>query len=67
MTAREEIARRLAAWLGYAWEGLHERSVVERGYPEWSFDWSNCRKFQGGQADLLKLADELIGLAGQRP
>jgi hypothetical protein len=60
-TAREAIARRLAKWIGYLWDGLHDYSVVDKGYPEWVH--FGTIPYQGGKQDLFRLADELIAIS----
>lgn len=51
------VARELARWIGYDWDGLKDYSIVDRGYPEWT---TNSRMYQGGRPDLLRLADALL-------
>lgn len=55
--SREEIARKLAAWIGYDWSGLRDDSATDRGFPE----WAQSGTYQGGKAGLLRFADSLTG------
>lgn len=55
-------AKLLARWIGYAWEGLQEGRIADRGYPQWAFNGLNHRQFQGGKQDLRDLAAEIVAV-----
>ena len=64
----EIVAKKVADFLGYAWEGLNSQSVVEQGYKMFThgqFGWS----FHGGQRDLRNVARDLLeaALASREP
>lgn len=55
----ETVARGIAAFIGYSWDGLVDHSVVERLYKMFThgqFGWG----FQGGKPDLLNVARDLL-------
>ena len=56
MDTREKIARKIAIWMRYSFDGLVDHSVVDRGFPEW------LDHYQGGKPDLLRLADSILDL-----
>jgi hypothetical protein len=59
----EKNARKLATWIGYSWDGLRDDSTIERGFPE----WSTRGTYQGGKADLLRVAAALAIPAPPQP
>jgi hypothetical protein len=59
----EKNARKLATWIGCSWDGLRDDSTIERGFPE----WSTRGTYQGGKADLLRVAAALATPAPPQP
>lgn len=58
----EAGARLIAKWLGYSWDGLHDGSVVAKGFPVFThgqFGW----KFQGHKDDVRDLVRDILALA----
>lgn len=58
----EAPARVLAEWLGYAWDGLHDRDISNR-YPDWVYDDIGGKKFQGGRPALRRVAQAMLATA----
>lgn len=58
VTIPDAAAKKIAEWLGYAWDGLSPDSVVDRGFPIWTHG-QNGLHFQGGQEDLRRLAHSI--------
>lgn len=62
----EAGARLIAKWLGYSWDGLHDGSVVAKGFPVFThgqFGW----KFQGHKDDVRDLVRDILALASSDP
>ncbi|WP_019170724.1 WYL domain-containing protein [Pseudaminobacter salicylatoxidans] len=58
----DSTAQAITKWLGYAWDGLPEGSIIERGFPVFThgqFGW----KFQAHKDDMRNFARELIEAA----
>lgn len=51
----EEAAKKLCAWIGYAWEGAGERDISSE-YP----DWCSNGRMQGGKPALRKIARAML-------
>jgi len=62
----EAPARVLAEWLGYAWDGLHDRDISNR-YPDWVYDDIGGKKFQGGRPALRRVAQAMLAAATVKP
>ncbi|RUM97884.1 hypothetical protein EET67_09705 [Pseudaminobacter arsenicus] len=65
--AIETAARKLAAWLGYSWDGLDDGSIVGKGFPVFAFNQFGGRCFQGYKGDLIDFARELLSAAPKKP
>lgn len=63
MDAAEAAARKLASWMGYGWDGLNDGSIVEKGFPVFTFNQFGGRRFQGYKGDLINFARELLAAA----
>jgi hypothetical protein len=59
------IAKDIASWLGYGWEGLRDGRITDRGFPIWAFDGLGHKHFQGGKQDLRDLAEKIIASSRQ--
>lgn len=62
----EAPARVLAEWLGYAWDGLHDRDISNR-YPDWVYDDIGGKNFQGGRPALRRVAQAMLAAATVKP
>lgn len=60
---RELAGRALTSWFGYAYDGLYDRRIADKGYRPWSFDGLGHKNFQGGKADVLDMIDQIVALA----
>ena len=60
---RELAGKALALWFGYAWNGLYDRRIADRGYRPWTFDGLGHKTFQGGKPDVLDMVDRIVALA----
>ena len=61
----DAIAKDIASWLGYAWDGLRDERITDKGFPIWTFDGLGQKKFQGGKQDLRDLAEKIIASSRQ--
>ena len=55
----DAAAKILAHWVGYAWDGLSEGRIGDRGYPQWARNGIGSLGFQGGRQDLRDLAEKI--------
>lgn len=53
-------AKIIAKWLGFAWDGLSEGRISEKGFPIFPL---TDYKFQGGKQDLRDLAEAILSAA----
>ena len=58
----EAAARVLAAWLGHAQVGQHDRDISPE-FPDWCFDGAGNLKMQGGKPALLRVAAAMLAAA----
>ncbi len=66
VTGCEAAAQVLAGWLGYAWDGLHDRDISNR-YPDWVYDGIGGKKFQGGRPALQRIAQAMLATVTAKP
>lgn len=52
----EAAARIITKWLGYAWDGLHDGRVTDKGFPVFIHHSQTGWKFQGHKGDMIDLA-----------
>ena len=60
MTDPDAMAKHIAAWLGYDWDGLRDGRITDRGFKVWAFSGIGHKTFQGGKDDLRDLATEIV-------
>jgi hypothetical protein len=60
---RELAGRALTEWFGYAWHGLYDRRITDRGFKPWTFNGLGNKEFQGGKLDVLDMVDKIVALA----
>lgn len=61
--AVEAAAKVLAAWIGYAWDGLHDRDISAE-YRDWCWNGAGHLNMQGGKPALRRVARAMIEAAG---
>jgi hypothetical protein len=64
-TALDAAAETLAAWLGLAWEGLHD-SDISGDWPDWSWNGIGQKQMQGGRPALRRVAQKMMEAARAR-
>lgn len=61
--ARERIdlaAQKLTEWFGYAWSGLGDDRVADKGYKPWCWSGSGQKQFQGGKEDVRDIIRTIL-------
>jgi hypothetical protein len=51
----EAAAKEIAAWINYAWDGLHDRDISGQ-YPDWCYNGIGDLSMQGGKPALRRIA-----------
>lgn len=63
----DAAAKALAKWIGYAWDGLSEGRIIDKGFRPWHYSHAGGKQFQGGKEDLRDMARHIADLAdGER-
>lgn len=59
MKVDEQIAREIAKWIRYSWDGLGDMDISDK-YPDWSRNGIGDLHMQGGKPALFKLARRIV-------
>lgn len=64
MSDVEAAAQVLAAWIGYSWDGLHDRDISAQ-CRDWAYSGSGDLGMQGGKPALRRVARAMLDAAAK--